>query len=289
MPKPGFLQRSLACLLLLAGCAGPQKAVRHERWVPYYDVKVPVGQFSDYDLIVFDAKHYVDFTSLKPKTTVLAYISLGEINAYSDYVAELQGTNAIVKKNPNWPAFIMDVRHPRWRQIILEEQIPDLIAKGFDGIMIDTADSALALDNASDKRYYGMTAACVSLIREIHEKYPDLKIMLNRGFPLLHEVGDIIDYTLAESVMTTYDAHNNKHRVTKPSEHMPIYETLRLAQARNPRLKIYTLDYWNMNDVKGVQFIYQEQRKRGFIPHVTSPDLRTFYDEHRVLSPDTAK
>lgn len=291
MPKPSIFQRALAALLLLGGCSAAKDTTvtRNERWVPYYDVKVPVGFFADYDLVVFEPSRYVDFKSLQPKTTVLAYLTFGEEHAHSEYIEELKANGGVVKKNANWPSYIMDIRNPRWRQIILEERIPDIVAKGFDGIMLDTIESPLSLDNNVDKRYFGLHAACVSLIREIRQKFPKLKIMQNRAFVLLHETGDVVDYVLAESVMTTYDGHANTHRRTTPSAHTPIYETLRLARARNPHLKIYTLDYWNMNDVKAVKTIYQEQRSRGFIPHVTTPDLRTFYDEQRLGAPDPLK
>ena len=190
MPKSSsLLARGAAMLMMLVGCTPTPKptATKNERWVAYYDVKEPIGFFADYDLVVFDAKHYVDFTSLKPKTTVLAYLSFGEENGFSEDLPELQAAGAVVRKNPNWPAYIMDIRHEVWRKKLLEERIPAIIAKGFDGLMLDTIESPVSLDNATDKRYFGLHAACVSLIKEIHEKFPQLKLMQNRAFPLLHE------------------------------------------------------------------------------------------------------
>jgi hypothetical protein len=50
-------------------------------------------------------------------------------------------------------------------------------------------------------------------------------------------------------------------------------EWLTAAKARQPRLKVYTLDYWPPTDAAGVARIYAEQRKNGFIPYVSVKDL----------------
>ncbi len=291
MRKPGFIQRGLALLCMLAGCSSPQKqapepVAHNERWVAYYDKNLPVEAFLNYDLVVFESSRHVDFSMLQPRTTVLGYLSIGEVHGHSELLPALKDDKAIIRHNPMWDSYVVDVRKDSWRDSLLNDQIPAILAKGFDGLMLDTIDSALATESTSDVRYFGIHTASAQLIHEIRQKFPNIKIMLNRGFPLLHEISSDIDYVLAESVQSHYDAIRNVHKITPASAHNPLFETMRLARARNPHLKIYTLDYWNMNDVKAVKTIYQEQRSRGFIPHVTTPDLRTFYDELRLGTPD---
>lgn len=294
MRKPGFAQRALTVLLMLAGCSTPQKssppvAMQGDRWVAYYDKNMPVDAFLEYDLVVFEPSRHVDFARLKPRTTVLGYLSIGEVHGHSDLLESLREQKAVIRHNPLWDSYVVDVRSDAWRDSILNDQIPAILAKGFDGLMLDTIDSALATESTSDVRYFGIHTASAQLIHEIRQKFPTIKIMLNRGFPLWHEVAGDIDYALAESVQTHYDAIRNIHKLTPASAHNPLFETMRLARARNPHLKIYTLDYWNMNDVNGVEFIYQAQRSRGFIPYVSSPDLRTFYSEPGTAATDSLK
>lgn len=301
MRKTGILQRSLAFLLMMAGCASPQKQAdtsypydpsrnwaapdSAERWAAYYDKKVPAEYFIGHDLVVFDAEHHPDFRRLQPKTTVLAYLSIGEIHGHATYLNELRTAGAILSRNPKWDSYIVDPRNKKWRDMLLTQKIPALVAAGFDGFMLDTIDSPLNVDSskAEDEAIY---AASVSLIREIRKQFPTMKIMLNRGFELLGPIGGTIDYALAESTFSRYEGEGKKPVIWDHSAQRPIVEMLRRAKIKNPKLKIYTLDYWDMNDVQGVQFVYQVQRLRGFVPYVASPDLRTTHAEPALPSPD---
>lgn len=286
---PNILKRSVAFLLMLAGCATPQKqspdfagpaggGSPYERWIAYYDKEASPAFFREYDLVVFDAEHHPDFRTLQPHTMVLGYLSIGEVHGHSPYVNELKAAGAILSRNPKWDSYIVDPRNKAWRDLILTQKIPAMVAQGFDGLMLDTIDSPLNLDagRAEDQAIYSASA---KLIRDIRVQFPNMKIMLNRGFELLGPVGKYIDYALAESTFSKLDNNGRNPTIWDHSAQRPIVEMLRRAMKQNPQLKIYTLDYWDMNDVQGVQFVYQVQRMRGFIPYVASPDLRTTHAE----------
>ncbi len=288
MAKHSFFKRSMTFLMMMAGCASPQKPVQTatapeaeagERWIAYYDNIASVDYFKSYDLVVFDGQHYpAAFNSLQPHTTVLGYLSIGEVHGHAPEAAELKSSGAVIGANGEWSSYIIDPRNKEWRSLILDKKIPALVAAGFDGIMLDTLDSPLSIDSSKQENA-AIRAASVSLVRDIRTRYPNMKLMLNRGFELLDPLAGYIDYTLAESTFAKYMGPNKKPTIWDHSAQRPIVDILRRAREKNPQLRIYTLDYWDMNDVEGVQFIYQVQRMRGFIPYVASPDLRTTHAE----------
>lgn len=278
-----MLKRTIAALLILSGCAAPQniaiKPMPREKFVVYYDKKVPVDSFKEYNLVVFDATRHPDFTALQPKTTVLGYVSIGEVHNFDELLPELRAENAILAKNSTWNSYIVDVRNKTWRNYILKEKIPALVKAGFDGVMIDTVDSAIAFETPDASQYAGMYYSAATLIHDIRRHYPDLKIMINRGFALLDALDGDIDYVLAESVYAKIDPKTSRPSVWDESEQKPVVALLHRAMKNNPQLKVYTLDYWDISDVQGINSIYQTQRSRGFIPYVATPDLRSYHAE----------
>ena len=42
---------------------------------------------------------------------------------------------------------------------------------------------------------------------------------------------------------------------------------------RDPRLRLFSLDYWEPQDRDGIARLYAEQRANGFVPYVATPDL----------------
>lgn len=278
-----MLKRILAVLLIVSACAAPQKTAitpaPSEKFVVYYDKKVPVDSFKEYDLVVFDATRHPDFAALQPKTTVLGYVSIGEVHNFDELLPELRAENAILAKNNVWDSYIVDVRNKTWRNYILKEKIPALVKAGFDGVMIDTVDSAIAFETPDAPQYAGMYYSAATLIHDIRRNYPDLKIMINRGFALLDALDGDVDYVLAESVYAKIDPKTSRPSVWDESEQKPVVALLHRAMKNNPQLKVYTLDYWDISDVQGINSIYQTQRSRGFIPYVATPDLRSYHAE----------
>ena len=78
---------------------------------------------------------------------------------------------------------------------------------------------------------------------------------------------------LGESVFTEIDFEKKSYKLADPKVYRQQVEWLQAAKNRQPRLKIFTLDYWPPEDAAGFVRIYAEQRKNGFIPYVSVKDL----------------
>lgn len=252
----------------------PTLAHDRERWAAYYAKELPAKVFKDYDLVVFDRLYYPEFSELKSRTVVLAYISLGEVHGDTDEWRLLDAQKSLIGSRTKWNSYAVDITSPVWKQIILD-QVADALSKGFDGVMFDTVDSSLHLaDMESLEKGERAQEAAIALISEIRARHPHIKMMMNRGFDILPRVAPALDYALGESLLADADVSAGQYKVFPPQTYQSLAGKLLAAQAVAPRLKLYTLDYWNQDDVRGIQTLYAIHRARGLNPYITTPDLR---------------
>jgi uncharacterized protein (TIGR01370 family) len=269
-----------ALLAVLAGRVAAASAA-DERWVVVYSEKPAIAEFRDYGLVVLDSIHHPPIRPLlEQKKTVIGYISLGEVENYRDYYKAVEKEGILYEKNPNWPdSRYVDVRDVRWTRRVVEDLIPRLLHKGFQGIFIDTLDNPADLERRDPVKFKGMTEAAANLVRAIRRHYPRMYIMLNRSYEILPAVETMIDSVLGESVFTEIDFEKKSYRLADAKTYQLQVKWLKEAKARRPRLKVYTLDYWPPTDKAGIARIYAEQRKNGFIPYVSVKDLDRVFKE----------
>lgn len=280
LPKVKHAITALACMIGSA-CTPVAKAppaaqtASKERWAVYYAKELPARHFADYDLVVFDRIYYPeDFKSLQPQTTVLAYVSIGEVHGDTEEHALLDAQKALIGPRTKWNSYPVDITSLTWAQMI-SAQVEDALRKGFDGVMFDTLDTTLHLaDMESQEKGEKAQAAAIGLIASIKKAHPGIKIMLNRGFEILPRVAPALDYALGESMLAETDISSGQSKVFPASTYKSTASRLALARTVNPQIKLYTLDYWNQDDVDGLQKLYAIHRARGFTPYVTTPDLR---------------
>lgn len=273
-------QQMAASLLCLAGQAsGPDTAPPPRSWAAYYDSALPAERFKHLDLVVFDRRHHPDFMPLKGKTTVLAYVSIGEVYDDVPEKTELTEEGALLAQHAHWKSHVVDATSPQWRHWVLG-YVEDAVAQGFDGVMLDTADSPIAWAQAhAPERTEAMRAGIAELVQAIRAANPGLKIMINRGFGILPLVAQDIDYVLAESIYTNTNVSSGQFTLFPPSTYDQVAKQLHDVNTLAPGLRIFTLDYWKMDDVSGLETIYAAQRAQGFTPYVATPDLRLFAPE----------
>ncbi len=97
--------------------------------------------------------------------------------------------------------------------------------------------------------------------------------MMNRGYELLPEVEGHIDILLAESFFTDYDFDTKVYSKVPSDLYQEQLLIIKAAKTRQPNLRVFTLDYWNPEDAKGIAQIYSEQRGNGFSPYVATIEL----------------
>lgn len=279
------LKQVMAALLCLSGCA-PQHRLGSEiqHWAIYYNNELPATDFKHLDMVVFDRRGYPKFDKLPKKTKVLAYVSIGEV--YDDVPEKklLEKSNLLLYKGDVWGSHAVDITTLTWQKLVLG-YVDDAARKGFDGVMLDTIDSPLHWAQTKEpQRLAAMEDAAVELIQAIRAAHPEMKIMVNRGFQILPRVADDINYVLAESIMANTDVSTGQFALFSPTTYDQAATQLHNVVALAPHLQVFTLDYWNQDDVKGLERIYAAQRAEGFTPYVTMPDLKHYTPEPHILS-----
>ena len=273
--RKGRLRHWLLALFCCASCTPTSKVPPDTlRWAAYYDSKLPARDFLDYDMVLFDRRYHPPLKPLKGKVILLAYVSAGEAHGDSPLLEGLRKENAILANNKQWDSHVMDLTSARWRSAVMDE-VDDALKQGFDGVMLDTLDSALDVAEKKDPRLGAAAeAAAVQLIKDIRAHHPHMQLMLNRGLKLLPDVSGQLDFILAESILAETNVSSGQSKLFPPNTYRQVARLLQDARARSPQLKIMTLDYWDMDDVQGMEQLYAIQRAHGFSPYVATPDLR---------------
>lgn len=244
-------------------------------WVVYYADKEPPEAFDPFTLLVLDSENHPPLRPLAERGKVLlGYISVGEVESHRPWYAKVKRWGILSDENPNWKgSFYVDLRDPRWTALVVEELVPMLLRRGFDGVFLDTLDNPVYLEQTQPKKYKGITDAAAQLVRAIRRNYPTIPIMMNRAYPLLPKVERDIDFELGESVYADYDFKTKTYKLVDRTTYLDQVKFLKDAQKRRPELRVMTLDYWSPTDPEGIRRIYKEQRTNGFDPYVATIDL----------------
>jgi len=285
-----FLPALLGLLAwLLAAChTGPgQRPAGALPWAAYYSDKEPGAAFSRYKLVVFDWQYHPPL-SARPRPTYLAYLSVGEVDAFRPHFEAVKRQGLLAGRNERWGSHFVDVRDPRWQARVLDELVPAILEQGFDGVLLDTLDSAIYLEEQAPETYKGMQSAACRLVLAVRERYPRLLIAVNRAYPLLPCMENHIDFLLAESLLGGYDFEQKTYRKVSRGESRSQLDTLLAARKRRPDLTVLTLDYWDPNDLAGIERLYRKQIANGFHPYVTTILLDTLGPFPANLSRNTA-
>lgn len=276
-PLGGRLALVLALSCGLAAACSPKP----RNWVACYNAQIPIDTLQGFDLVVVDAGYLGDIGVLKARgAKVLAYVSLGEVATHRGHFARARAAGLLIQENPNWKgAWMVDVRKPAWHALIADEVVPPLRARGFDGLFLDTVDSALALEQTRPAAFAGMAQGVVALVGRLRAQHPGLRLMLNGALPLVGRLRGQVDMVAMESTLTTWDFQTARARWRTDDELRWVRDVVGKARADNPDLQLFSLDYWDLADADGVRRIYARQRALGMVPYVSTIALDRVHAE----------
>lgn len=270
-PLPKF--RSTAALIVLAATLVLASSASSRSFHIDYSPAPDPGDLLAFDLSILSAETNVD---LRPKQAAggkaLGYLSLVEVNPGTP--AGLAAARAGVPslgENTAWGTKLMDVTSLLWSQLVLESLAPALVAKGFDGFFLDTADSIAHLAAVDQKRTDQFAEALLGLIKGLRAKYPDKEIVINRGFALLGELEGVVDGVLIESVYRSFDAGSGEFRATSPIDSAALES--KIAQLRAGGVEVYAVDYVAPTDTELADKTAERLAQLGAEPLVTTPAL----------------
>ncbi|MBF0252624.1 MAG: endo alpha-1,4 polygalactosaminidase [Candidatus Omnitrophica bacterium] len=236
--------------------------------------------FDNYQMIILDADSYPDFSGTnRENKKILAYVSLGEAEDYRAYWEKINQKAWVFSLNEDWEGnYPVDVRSGEWQDIILNEVIPEIVRKGFDGLFLDTIDTAEWLEETFPEQFPGAKKSMADLIIKIRKMYPDLVIVTNNGLTVINddEVYSLIDGILVEDVNMMIDFENGGYRKAPNEIKKEIIAFIKeMNKKRN--LPVFNIDYTYINDVKSVKYCLRESKKLGYLPYIAQKELDQVY------------
>ncbi len=196
-----------------------------------YNTSIPPAQFAAFNLLVLDSAYpEKGVKQLRDQgKTVIGYMSLGAVGKNRWWFEPLAQANALRGQNPGFASHVIKLDNPLWKKLVTQRIIPEIIKKGFNGIFLDDLD---LIYQTHQQR------AAAELIAEIRVRFPELKIMANRGLEYLKDFSKQVDYVLLESCVTA------DYKLSEKTNLQWAEDQLESGKKSNPNLIACALDYY---------------------------------------------
>jgi len=244
----------------------------------YYGPQPPLADLQAFDAAVVEPE-YVNHPASRTLSAadgtheLFAYVALGEVQPSRPYYRQLPA-GVLRGDNAAWGSRVIDQAAPGWRDFFLDTIIAPLWQQGWRAFFLDTLDS-YQLFARTDAQRSVQTEAMVAILREFKRRYPDAKLMLNRGFELLPQVAPLTYAVAAESLYRSYDAGRRSYGPVPQPDRQWL-----LAQMENVRdryhLPVIAIDYVDPQQAGARDLARDTARKiaaHGFVPWVADGAL----------------
>jgi uncharacterized protein (TIGR01370 family) len=241
-----------------------------ENYVVYYG-QGRVDDLARYDLAIVqpDTLTAEELAALKTQgTLVVSYLSIGEAEPEREWYLDGRVDPAWeLGTNENWGSRFIDANQTGWQDLMIA-LTGEFIAKGFDGVFLDTVDTV----DMFPQTLPGM----VEIIHRLRATYPDALLVQNRGFTVVDDTAGDIDALMFEDLVTTYDFINSEYLYADNS-----YVAQQMAQLHaDTGVVILALDYVAPDNPAGAYLAIQAANEYGFIPAVSTIMLDDIPDYH---------
>jgi len=239
----------------------------------YYGIDPPVELLSGYDAAVVEPDSgFNPLAHRLPHTTWFAYASVGEVLPSRSYYADLPKA-WLAGHNESWASRVVDQSQPGWPAFYVDHVIAPLWDKGYRGFFLDTLDS-WQLVAKTDAERARQQAGLAAVIRAVRARYPDAKLIFNRGFEILPQVHDLAYAVAFESLYRGWDQAQQRYVEVSQADRDWL-----LAQASTIRtqyhLPVVSIDYCPPADRACARDTATKIRALGIVPYVTDGALST--------------
>jgi uncharacterized protein (TIGR01370 family) len=207
------------------------------------------------------------------KENIYAYVSVCEVSK-DDKNYHMVKEDWIVGKNPMWNSDIIDIRNEEYKKFLFKEVIDPIFDAGFKNIFFDTLDSYQKICKTLHKRI-NIESEVANFINTVHEKYPDAKIVVNRGFEIIDTIYSSIDAVLFESYHFGLGTGVQTYKAV--SEADKLWLDSKLAKIKSYGLPIISVDYLPENELDAhADEAIEAIRDNNMIPYVGNKELNIY-------------
>ncbi len=202
---------------------------------------------------------------------VVAYLSIGEAEEYRYYWDP--DASYLLEENPDWAGnWYVDFSSREWQSLIIDDYIPRIRAKGFDGLYLDTLETYHLEDRYPACSQEHMTA----FVENISTAYrsPSFYLIAQNGLEIAADIAPSVDGVGVEETycravyVTILGQHVNgiPQRPVVTGAHEETMDWL-----RDQGKLVLTLDYAVLRFQ--VTRCYQRSREQGYVPYVSTAVL----------------
>jgi uncharacterized protein (TIGR01370 family) len=231
-------------------------------------------QARDTEMVILSDDPRLSIGDIPRGTLRLGYLSVGEADRQKTYWRAVQDRPFLVEANPNWPDNVrVDIRDAGWQRLLLEEEVPRLLARGFQGLMLDTIDTVPYLETKDPARFAGSREALRSWLSRLRRRHPEIVLLAN-GTEALADAAPFVDGYVVEGLFATYDFGRRDYRRTTLAERSWKLAQIARAQAA-ARHPVFSVEYASVGDAALAQWATSESAQLGFRPFVTVKDVNS--------------
>lgn len=239
----------------------------------FYGTNLPSEILSQYSRIIVEPDNVKpeELKALSAKGgNVYAYVSIGEVSPTRKWFKNIK-KEWILGDNKVWDSKVMDLASPGWQNFVLDSVVTPLWEAGYRGLFLDTMDS-FYLFAKDEKQRIKQAKALADLLKKIHKRHPEMRFISNRGFEVVHSIGDQLEAVLAESLFASWDNVKKVYKETSKNDQEWLINKLNGIK-KDLSIDIIIIDYADPHDSKKLKELATRIAKEGFIPWISIASL----------------
>lgn len=237
----------------------------------FYGANLPWDELRAFDIVVVEPLHVPDPKAhANDKTELFAYVSVGEADSGRSYLKEIPDAWKS-GRNSDWGSVVLDQARPEWPAFFAERVIKPLWDAGYRGFFLDTLDSYQIIAKTEADRAR-QEAGLVAVIRELRKRYPEARLIFNRGFEILPQVHNEVYVVAAESLFQGWNQARKAYQPVPTADREWLLRELNQVKQKYG-LPVLAIDYVQPGKRDLARATAARIRDLGFVPWVTNSGL----------------
>lgn len=239
----------------------------------WYANHPPLSELAQFDHLILESAHFDEsaLTFLRSQNTQLfAYLSIGEFDGDKQDLADagLSGSTSDTV-NHAWDSHVMNLADKTW-QDHLEARAKSLYQQGYSGLFLDTLDSFQLLPVKQQEQ---QRKGLVQVLTRLQIHVPELKLVFNRGFEVIHELPKKPAAVAIESIYAGWDPSNNRYKAVSDDDREWLKQHIDLLRAKD--IPLIAIEYLPFERRQEARELVNKLTNEGFIPYIGTPHLDT--------------